>query len=95
MGRRAARLGDWHWCPRVTGKVPHIGGPIVAGSPTTRVDFRPAARVGDMAVCNGPPDRVAAGSATVTIDGRPAARQSDRCAHGGAIVQGSGTVIIG
>jgi uncharacterized Zn-binding protein involved in type VI secretion len=95
MGRPAARKGDFHVCPRWTGKVPHVGGPILQGSPKTLVNNRPAARVGDLAFCIGPVDRVATGSSTVLIDNRRAARFGDRSAHGGWIVQGSGTVIIG
>jgi len=91
----AARIGDMHVCPMVTGVVPHVGGPIAVGCPTVLVGFMPAARVGDMAVCVGPPDSVAAGSATVLIGGKPAARLGDSTAHGGSIVMGCPTVLIG
>jgi hypothetical protein len=55
----------------------------------------PAARVGDMAVCVGPPDKVSAGSSGVMINGKPAARLGDSTAHGGKIVVGCPTVLIG
>ncbi|MBA1443744.1 MAG: PAAR domain-containing protein [Chromatiales bacterium] len=92
----AARVSDMHVCPLVTGTVPHVGGPILpAGEPTVMIVGLPAARVGDMAVCVGPPDTIAAGSATVFIGGAPAARQGDSTAHGGSIVLGAPTVMIG
>ena len=96
MGAPAARLTDMHVCPMVTGVVPHVGGPILApGAPTVLIGKMPAARVTDMAVCVGPPDMIALGSVTVLIGGMPAARMGDTCAHGGAIVMGYPTVLIG
>lgn len=92
----AARLTDMHVCPATTGPVPHVGGPIVGpGAPTVLICGMPAAVVGDMAVCVGPPDSVAAGSATVLLAGKPAARLGDSMAHGGTIVAGAPTVLIG
>lgn len=92
----AARIGDMHTCPMVTGNVPHVGGPILpAGEPTVLIGGNPAARVGDMAVCTGPPDSIVSGSLTVYIGGMPAARMGDSTAHGGVIVLGLPTVIIG
>jgi uncharacterized Zn-binding protein involved in type VI secretion len=92
----AARLTDMHTCPMVTGPVPHVGGPISGpGCPTVLIGFLPAARVGDMAVCVGPPDVIAKGSATVIIGNMPAARIGDQTAHGGVIVLGCPTVLIG
>lgn len=91
----AARVGDMHVCPMVTGVVPHVGGPILPpGAVTVLICGMPAARVGDMAVCVGPPDVIAKGSATVLIKGMPAARIGDNTAHGGVIVMGAPTVII-
>jgi uncharacterized Zn-binding protein involved in type VI secretion len=55
----------------------------------------PAARMGDMCTCTGPPDTIAKGSATVLIGGQPAARMGDQTAHGGVIVVGCPTVLIG
>ncbi len=92
----AARITDMHVCPMVTGTVPHVGGPVLpSGAPTVLIGGLPAARVGDMCVCTGPPDAIVAGSATVLIGGMPAARLGDSTAHGGAIVLGEFTVLIG
>jgi uncharacterized Zn-binding protein involved in type VI secretion len=92
----ASRLTDFHVCPMVTGPVPHVGGPIAApGVPTVLIGFLPAAVVGDMAVCVGPPDTIVKGSMTVLIGGKPAARMGDLTSHGGTIVVGFPTVMIG
>jgi uncharacterized Zn-binding protein involved in type VI secretion len=92
----AARIADMHTCPMVTGVVPHVGGPIAGpGAPTVLIGGQPAAKVGDMLVCVGPPDTIVKGSATVFIGGMPAARIGDLTAHGGVIVQGFPTVMIG
>ena len=96
MGLPAARVTDMHVCPMVTGVVPHVGGPILPpGCPTVLIASMPAARVGDMATCAGPPDSILMGSVTVKIGGQPAARMGDMCAHGGTIVAGCPTVLIG
>ncbi|HBB02121.1 MAG: type VI secretion protein [Bacteroidetes bacterium GWD2_45_23] len=96
MGKPAARITDMHTCPMVTGTVPHVGGPVLPpGDPTVLIGGLPAARVGDMAICIGPPDTIAAGSATVLIGGKPAARMGDMTAHGGTIVAGAPTILIG
>lgn len=96
MGQPAARVGDMHVCPMVTGVVPHVGGPILPpGCPLVLIGGQPAARVGDLAACVGPPDVIAMGSFTVLIGGQPAARMGDMTAHGGAIVMGFPTVLIG
>lgn len=92
----AARVSDMHICPMITGVVPHVGGPVLpAGCPTVLIGGLPAARVGDMLTCTGPPDTIAAGSGTVMIGGSPAARMGDSTAHGGVIILGCFTVIIG
>jgi len=92
----AARVGDMHTCPMVTVLVPHVGGPIgPPGVPTVLIGGMPAATVGNMAVCVGPPDSIAMGSATVLIGGTPAARMGDTTVHGGVIVAGLPTVMIG
>ena len=96
MGQPAARITDMHVCPMFTGPVPHVGGPILPpGGITVLIGCLPAARVGDMAVCVGPPDVIAKGSMTVLIGGKPAARMGDTMAHGGTIVLGLPTVLIG
>lgn len=96
----AARITDMHVCPMQTPAfpvpIPHVGGPVVGPSvPTVLVGKLPAAVVGDMLVCIGPPDTIVKGSSTVFIGGRPAARVGDSCAHGGTITVGFPTVLIG
>jgi len=95
----AARTTDMHTCPMQTPglpPIPHVGGPITGpGAPTVLIGSLPAARVSDMAVCVGPPDAIVKGSATVLIMGLPAARMGDTTAHGGTIVLGCPTVLIG
>ncbi len=96
MGMPAARITDPHVCPMVTVLVPHVGGPILPpGGITTLIGGLPAARVTDMAVCVGPPDVIVLGSFTVLINKMPAARMGDLTAHGGTIVMGLPTVLIG
>ncbi len=97
MGQPAARIGDMHACPMISpGPVPHVGGPLLPpGKPTVLIGFLPAATIGNMAVCVGPPDTVVKGSGTVLICSTPAARMGDSCAHGGAIVAGCANVLIG
>ncbi len=92
----AARITDMHTCPLSSGPVPHVGGPITGPCvPTVLIGGLPAAIAGDMCVCVGPPDTIVKGSGTVFIGGRPAARMGDTTAHGGVIVQGLPTVMIG
>ncbi|MBJ7554744.1 PAAR domain-containing protein [Marinomonas spartinae] len=95
MGKPAATIGSMHVCPKTTGTVPHVGGPVAVGSPNVLIGGMPAARKGDMAVCVGPPDSINAGSGSVTINGKPAARLGDATSHGGKIVVGNPTVLIG
>ncbi|MGC1272728.1 MAG: PAAR domain-containing protein [Planctomycetaceae bacterium] len=92
----AARITDMHTCPMWTGVVPHVGGPIMPpGGPTVLIGGMPAARMGDMVTCVGPPDTIASGVPTVLIGGKPAARMTDLTAHGGVIMAGCPTVLIG
>lgn len=92
----AARITDMHTCPLITGVVPHVGGPIVGpGVPTVLIGSLPAAVLGDTVTCVGPPDAIAMGSATVLIGSKPAARLGDSTVHGGVIVLGLPTVMIG
>jgi len=92
----AARVTDMHVCPSVTGTVPHVGGPILPGGNTTvLIGGMPAAVVGDNCVCSGPPDSITKGSSTVTIGGKAAVRMGDSTAHGGTIILGCPTVLIG
>ena len=96
MGLPAARVGDAHVCAMVTGVVPHVGGPILPpGCPTVLIGSMPAARATDMATCAGGPDVLVPGSVTVLIGSMPAARMGDVTAHGGSIMAGCPTVLIG
>ena len=95
----AARITDFHECPMQTPAVvpiPHVGGPILPpGVPNVLIGKLPAATVGCMLLCVGPPDCIVKGSATVKIGGLPAARMGDKTAHGGTIMVGDFTVMIG
>jgi uncharacterized Zn-binding protein involved in type VI secretion len=95
----AARVGDMHACPMMTPgtpPIPHVGGPVLPpGGATVMIGGAPAACLGDMCTCVGPPDSIIKGSATVLIGGKPAARLGDSTAHGGSIVVGFPTVMIG
>lgn len=96
MSKPAARIGDMHVCPMVTGLVPHVGGPLMGpGMPTVLIGGMPAAVMGDLCTCAGPPANVILGSATVLIGGKPAARMGDQTAHGGMITIGFPQVLIG
>ena len=95
----AARLTDMHTCPMQTPGIPpilHIGGPVVGpGAPTVLIGKMPASVMGDSCVCVGSPDSIIKGSATVMICGKPAARMGDTTVHGGTIILGCPTVLIG
>ncbi len=95
----AARITDMHTCPMQTPgtpPIPHVGGPITGpGEATVMIGGMPAAVMGDSCVCTGPPDSIVKGSGTVLIGGMPAARMGDSTAHGGSIVVGCPTVMIG
>ena len=96
----AARISDMHICPMQTpafpSPIPHVGGPVLGpGCPTVLIGNFPAARVGDQSLCVGSPDVIAKGSATVLIGDSPAARLGDSTVHGGSIVAGCPTVMIG
>ena len=91
----ASRITDMHVCPMVTGVVPHVGGPIMKGEPTVITGKMPQARVTDILTCVGPPDVIAKGSAGVFAGKLPCARIGDLTAHGGTIILGFPTVIIG
>ena len=94
----ASRITDMHVCPMVTPglpPIPHVGGPIITGLPTVLTGNMPQARITDMCICVGPPDTIVKGSLTVLVGNLPAARIGDNCAHGGVIVMGWPTVIIG
>ena len=92
----AARTTDMHVCPMTMGTVPHVGGPILPGNNSTvLIGGLPAAILGDSCVCTGPPDSLIKGSSSVLIAGKPAVRVGDSTAHGGSVVVGCPTVLIG
>ena len=96
MGKPAARVSDMHVCPLAAVFAPHVGGPVLPpGAPTVLLGGLPAARAGDHAQCNGAVDTIVTGSATVLIAGLPAARLGDPTAHGGNVVAGCATVLVG
>lgn len=96
MGMPAARVGDFHMCPMSDGPKPHVGGPVLPpGAITVLVGGMPAARIGDLALCASAPDIVLVGTPKVLIGGMPAARMLDNTAHGGVILVGCPTVLIG
>ncbi|HRH48840.1 MAG TPA: PAAR domain-containing protein [Panacibacter sp.] len=96
MGNPAARIGDMHTCPMSDGPKPHVGGPILPiGVPNVLIGGIPAAVIGNMCTCIGPPDAIVMGSTSVIIGGRFASRQNDNTAHGGIISIGLPTVLIG
>jgi uncharacterized Zn-binding protein involved in type VI secretion len=89
-------MGDMHICPMVTAVVPHVGGPVLAPcAPNVLIGGQPAARMGDMTLCSGPPGVIAMGSPIVLINGQPAARMMDPTVHGAGIIMGMPTVLIG
>ena len=96
MSKPAARATDMHTCPMVTGIVPHVGGPILPpGCPTVLIGNMPAARATDLCTCTGPPDAILPSGSTVLIGNMPAAHMGDSTSHGGVIVGGCPTVLIG
>lgn len=96
MPKLAARQGDMHTCPAHQGDNPHTGGPIIEGSPDVFIEGKPAARVGDKAMCRvGGPDSIVEGDLMVLINGKPAAFVGSKTAHREIIVSGCPTVLIG
>lgn len=94
-GKPIATLGSMHVCPLCSGTVPHVGGPASGpGAPNVLINGKPAALMGDICVCVGPPDAIAQGEPTVLINGTPVATQGSMTAHGGSIVQGEPTVMV-
>ncbi len=92
----AARATDTHTCPMANGPTPHVGGPLLpGGNSSVFIGGLPASIVGDSCICTGPTDALVAGSSSVFIAGSPAVRMGDTTAHGGVVVVGCPTVIIG
>lgn len=74
--------------------VPHVGGWYCLPA-TVLIGGLPAATLGQMCLCTGIPDSIITGSMTVLINNKPAARLGDSTAHGGTIVTGLPSVLIG
>lgn len=95
----AARVGDMHVCPMVTPglpPIPHVGGPILPPCSVNVLTGKiPQARITDMCVCVGPPDVLVKGSVTVLVNSLMAIRIGDMTVHGGTVVAGMPTVLIG
>lgn len=94
----AARAGDMHMCPMMTPglvPIPHVGGPILPMPCTVLIGNMPAVTLGQPCLCVGPPDSIVKGSATVLFNAKPAARMGDLTGHGGSIILGLPTVLIG
>ncbi|MFK8269256.1 PAAR domain-containing protein [Capnocytophaga cynodegmi] len=96
MPGQAATLGSMHTCPMTTGTVPHVGGPVSKGASSVLIGGKPATTMGEICTCAaGGPDVIVQGISTVLIEGKPAATVGDMTAHGGVIVSGEATVLIG
>lgn len=88
-GKPAARATDQTSCPK-HGDDTNV---ITSGSPDVLFDGLAAARLGDQCTCG---QTLSGGfSSTVLINGRNAMTLDSTTDHGGVIVGGSGTVIIG
>jgi len=97
-GPPASRITDMHLCPMATPglpPIPHVGGPVITGAPTVLTGGLPQARISDQCICVGPPDLIVSGSTSVLVCQLPAARIGDMCAHGGVLITGYPTVLIG
>jgi len=94
-----ARVDDKTSCPDWEYVIfPHVGGPLRNATPVClKINGRNVIRLADFADCwwPAPDDVVAEGSATVLVCGLPVARKGDGMIHGGTIIEGSDTVLIG
>lgn len=66
------------------------GGVVIEGAPTTEVDGKPVARVGDQVTCpergHGHTTVIVSGDETCLIEGRPVARHGDKTACGATLI---------
>ena len=97
MGKPATRIGDNHMCPMTDGPKPHVGGVVLPpGTVTVLTGGLPAATMGDSCLCvSSIPNSIVLGSLGVFIGGRPSARMFDKTLHGGTLISGTPTVLIG
>ena len=93
--RPAARIDDFHVCFATTEGERHIGGRMLIGAGSVEIEKQRAVRAGDTAKCENATDVITQGSGTVKMCGMPAARLGEVTAHGGQIITGAATVMIG
>ncbi|QOY86673.1 PAAR domain-containing protein [Paludibaculum fermentans] len=97
-GKPAARIGDMHICNAMNPGMPptrHVGGPIIEGVETVVTGNQKQSTVTHKCICQGPTDVIAEGATTVLVNNLPAARLGDHTIHGGIIVEGYESVLIG
>lgn len=98
-GKPAATVTSMHVCPMQTPglpPIPHVGGPVTGpGALNVLINNKPAALMGDMATCIGPPDTIIMGNMSVMVNNTPIACVGDMTAHGGSITVGEPNVMIG
>ncbi|MCK4870907.1 MAG: type VI secretion system tip protein VgrG [Gammaproteobacteria bacterium] len=90
-----ARVGDDHKCPKKTGTTPHVGGPVLKGSPISKANGMAVARVGDNVKCNSGTDKISQGVDSIQVDGKAIAKVNSQSTHGGVVVRGSDNVMVG
>lgn len=92
----AARVNDPHSCP-LSSPLPHVGGVITGpGAATVIIGYQPAAVFGDSCTCaSGPPNAVTGASSSVQVGRQYPARVGDATFHGGTILAGDPSVLIG
>ena len=96
MGQPIATQGCYHVCPASDGPKPHVGGPVLQGSPTVYAGGKPVCRQNDPLQCQSSAfDTVIKGSTTVFANGLPIARMNDQTAHGGMIQEGNPLIAVG
>lgn len=86
-GKPAARVGDAVTCPQCGAAT------IAKGSENVSIEGMPAARQGDLCSCGAPINGQVIPN--VLINGKPAVVQGSLTGHGGVVIGGSGSVIIG
>jgi uncharacterized Zn-binding protein involved in type VI secretion len=87
--------GHHHTCPASCGSKAHEGGPITGGHDIVKVNGIPVALVGDACACSCATDTITSGAALFTVNGIQVAINGSATAHGGVVVAGDGSVMIG
>jgi uncharacterized Zn-binding protein involved in type VI secretion len=74
----------------VVGDKTSHGGVVISGAPTTDVDGKPVARIGDKVTCpcrgHGGVNVIVSGDPTCIVDGQPIARHGDKTACGATLL---------